>query len=227
MFYLPDFSHPILSEVESQHAVKVLRLQKGKLVDWSDGKGHRGTARISEPDSRRCRLEILDVKELDRPWKGSLTIAIAPTKNLDRMEWLVEKATEIGCNGFVFFRTARTERDHINLERLEKVAVSAMKQSGQSWLPHFQWIAKWNLSFLDLFPNKILADLGENTRPFPALSAETQNLLIIGPEGDFTSQERIELLEKGVQSVRLCPQVLRTETAALFALTVAHCRLLV
>jgi 16S rRNA (uracil1498-N3)-methyltransferase len=225
MFYLPDFSQPVLSETESQHAIKVLRLQKGKVIDWSDGKGNRGTARISEADSRKCQLEILEVNALDRPWKGNLTIAIAPTKNLDRMEWLVEKATEIGCNGFIFFRTARTERDNIKLERLEKVAVSAMKQSGQSWLPTFQWLPKWNLSFLDWFPTKILTDLGEKAQPFPSLSSKTESLLIIGPEGDFTPQERRELLEKGTQSVRLCPQVLRTETAALFALSLGHSRM--
>lgn len=225
MFYLPDSSSPVLSESESQHAVKVLRLGKGQELEWSDGKGLRGKARILDADSRKCRLEILKSETIARPWNGSVYIAIAPTKNLDRMEWLVEKGTEIGCNGFLFFRTARTERDQINLGRLEKVAISAMKQSGQTWLPELAWFPKWDVDIWNRFPNRLLTDLGEKTEAFPTLSADTPTLLLIGPEGDFTPAERTDLIQNGARSVRLCPQVLRTETAALYALALAHARM--
>jgi len=221
LFFLSDFDTPILAEQESMHCIKVLRMKTGNPLEVTDGKGNWGTARIAEPNPKRCRLEILERIKKNKDWEGSIWLAVAPTKNIDRMEWMVEKCTEIGCDGFLFVRTARTERDQINLERLQKVAVSAMKQSGQAWLPEMIWAAKWSQIPWEKFSRIIIADLGSEKRTLERKKKDNC-LIFIGPEGDFTQQELADLNTRKAESIRLRPQVLRTETAALFALSMAQ-----
>jgi 16S rRNA (uracil1498-N3)-methyltransferase len=224
LFYLRDFSQPTLSETESQHLIKVLRKQKGDCIDVTDGFGSRAQARIEDPNFRHCRLVLSEPTLVPRPWTGSYWLGVAPTKNLDRMEWLVEKATEVGCNGFLFFRSQRTERDHLNLERLQKVAIAAMKQSGQSWLPDLHWIPKWEAFPWQDFDQIWITDLdvSDADQPLQIQSGATKTLWMIGPEGDFTSEERADLKKHLARSVSLGPTVLRTETAALYSLIQAH-----
>jgi 16S rRNA (uracil1498-N3)-methyltransferase len=221
LFYLPDFAHPVLSEPESMHCVKVLRMQKGNELEITDGAGHFGKARILDPNPKRCGLEITSQTTKAKDWTGTLWLAVAPTKNIDRMEWMVEKCTEIGCDGFLFVRTERTERDHLNLERLQKVALSAMKQSGQAWLPEILWASKWSAIPWARFDRIVTADLGSENKKLERKETDSC-LLFIGPEGDFTTKELEDLKNRKAESIRLRPQVLRTETAALFALSLAH-----
>jgi 16S rRNA (uracil1498-N3)-methyltransferase len=221
LFYLPEFHKPVLPETESMHCVKVLRKGKGDTIRVTDGLGNMADARITDPNPKRCGLELLNPIEKPKDWEGNVWLAVAPTKNLDRMEWLVEKATEIGCDGFLFVRTARTERDHLNLERLQKVALSAMKQSGQASLPDMIWAPKWNQIPWEKFDRILTADLTAHN-PEWKRDLNSRSLLFIGPEGDFTPQELDDLKQHQAESIRLRPQVLRTETAALYALMLAH-----
>lgn len=220
-FYLPDFETPVLPENESLHCLKVLRLGKSDLIQVVNGKGRQGLARIADPHPKKCRLEMVEETLIARTHSPTLWLGVAPTKNLDRMEWMVEKGTEIGCDGFLFIRTARTERDHLNLERLEKIAVSAMKQSGQAWLPEIEWVNQWKSIPWGRFNRIVTADLStENTHLH--LDPGDRCLILIGPEGDFTPAELEDLKALKAESIRLRPQVLRTETAAIFALSMAH-----
>jgi 16S rRNA (uracil1498-N3)-methyltransferase len=224
LFYLTDFSNPVLSETESQHIVKVLRKVKGDWIEVTDGLGNRANAQIEDAHHKHCRLSLISPTHHERPWKSQHWLGIAPTKNLDRMEWLVEKATEVGCNGFLFFRSKRTERDQLNLERLQKVAVAAMKQSGQNWLPEIMWVPKWELFPWKQFDQIYLADLEveEKKELLKSDPGKGKSIWMIGPEGDFTPEERQTLKEHLAIPVSLGPTVLRTETAALYSLVQAH-----
>jgi 16S rRNA (uracil1498-N3)-methyltransferase len=221
LFYLPDFTNPILPETEAMHVVKVLRLGKGAEISITNGKGAIAKARVADPNPKKCSLEISEVTEKEKDWKGCIWLGVAPTKNIDRMEWMVEKCTEIGCDGFLFIRTARTERDQINLERLQKVALSAMKQSGQAWMPEMIWAPKWSAIPWNQFDRLITTDLGATNTKIER-RPEENCLILIGPEGDFTPQELEDLKTRKSEGIRLRPQVLRTETAAMFALSLVH-----
>jgi len=221
LFFLPDFSEALLPEAEAQHCLKVLRLGQGAEISVTDGKGLMGKARIVDANPKKCKLTVFDSSLKPKDWEGSVWLGVAPTKNLDRMEWLVEKGTEIGCDGFLFIRTARTERDQINLERLGKVALSAMKQSGQAWMPELSWAGKWSSIPWANFDRLITADLGSENKTLNRKPNESC-LILIGPEGDFTPQELEDLKQRKAESIKLRPQVLRTETAALYALSLAH-----
>ena len=220
LFYLPDFESEILPEPEARHVLQVLRMRKGDLLQLTDGKGRRATGRILQEKVSQCRLEITDIQSVERFRSGEIHLAVAPTKNADRMEWLVEKATELGCNGFHFFQSERTARSHLNLERLERVALSAIKQSGQYHLPEIKWHKQLQQLPLADFDRIVIADLSSshtrlNPIPFRKM------LLLIGPEGDFTAEELVWLGTQKTESIRFLPQVLRTETAALYALSLA------
>lgn len=221
LFYLPDFTNPILPETEARHVLQVLRMKTGEVLEVTDAAGKKGKARLLNEKPGNCLLQILESENTERLWTGEFWLAVAPTKNLDRMEWLVEKATEIGCNGFHFFRSRRTERSHLNTERLNKIALSAMKQSGQFYLPQIHWHDKLQLLPFGQFNRIITADLSSNeTKIKPGTDEKT--LLLIGPEGDFTPDELEYLAEKKTEALRFLPQVLRTETAALYALMLAR-----
>ena len=218
LFYLPLFEQALLPEAEARHALQVLRLRKNDSIQVCDGNGHVASARILKESTSDCRLELTEIKRIDPLRKEEIWLAVAPTKNADRMEWLVEKAVEIGCNGFHFFKSGRTGRNHLNLERLNRIALSAMKQSGQFYLPRLHWHEDLNRLPFNEFDRLVTADLrSENkrlqARPFRKM------LMLIGPEGDFTPEEFTFLQSLQTEQLRFLPQVLRTETAALYALT--------
>lgn len=221
LFYLPDFQNPILPETEAQHCLIVLRCKKGDRVRFTDGKGNLGLGEILSEKTKNCSLKILEIKAFPKNWVNEIWLAVAPTKQLDRMEWMVEKCTEIGVDGFIFLKTQRTERPVLNLDRLEKVALSAMKQSGQYHLPKMHWISDWKAFPWDDFQNLYCADLGSQAKPFIS-ERPGKSLLFIGPEGDFTPTETQEMYEHGAIPIRLRPQVLRTETAGVYALSLFH-----
>lgn len=213
-----------LSEEESKHAVRVLRLAMGDAVELLDGRGGHYQAEIAEANPKRCQLRITH-HETVAPRPYFTHVAVAPTKNLDRMEWFVEKAVEVGVERISFLRCARSERRELKLERLEKIAISALKQSGQAWLPQLDEMRDFTTFVAEVMPNTtFIAHLEEGERTALAQVAGTGPgcCVLIGPEGDFTPQEIALALAKGVQPVTLGNSRLRTETAALAAVFTMH-----
>ena len=213
-----------LSEEESKHAVRVLRLAMGDAVELLDGRGGHYQAEIAEANPKRCQLRITHHETVaPRPYFAH--VAVAPTKNLDRMEWFVEKAVEIGVERISFLRCARSERRELKLERLEKIAISALKQSGQAWLPQLDEMQDFAAFVAEVMPNTtFIAHLEEGERTALAQVAGTGPgcCVLIGPEGDFTPQEIALALAKGILPVTLGNSRLRTETAALAAVFTMH-----
>ncbi len=221
MFYCPTIEiSNTLSEDESRHAVRVLRLQAGDEIDFVDGVGGFYKAVITNPHPKHCEFEIKDsVKEYGKR-DFRLHIAIAPTKNIDRLEWFVEKCTEIGIDEITPIICRFSERKIIKPERIEKVIVSAAKQSLKAYFPKLNPIC----SFEEFIKNysasqKFIAHCyeGEKISLQQAYTPSDDCIVLIGPEGDF-SQEEIKLaIECGYTPVSLGNNRLRTETAGVVA----------
>ncbi|KAA9325927.1 16S rRNA (uracil(1498)-N(3))-methyltransferase [Hymenobacter busanensis] len=225
-FYAPDLAGLAytLPEDESKHAVRVLRLREGDAVELLNGRGGIFRAAVAEAEAKRCQLRIVGEQQVPRrPY--FVHVAVAPTKNLDRMEWLVEKATEIGIDRLSFLRCARSERRDLKLERLERIAVSALKQSGQAWLPQLDELTDFAAFARTVQPaTTFIAHLeaGERTALSQVAAAGPACCVLIGPEGDFTPAEIELALGQGIRPVTLGASRLRTETAALAAVFTAH-----
>ncbi|SFP93858.1 16S rRNA (uracil(1498)-N(3))-methyltransferase [Hymenobacter arizonensis] len=225
-FYAPDLNGPTftLPEDESKHAVRVLRLGVGDAVELLDGRGGRYAAAVADANPKRCQLRI-GHHETVAPRSYFTHVAVAPTKNLDRMEWFVEKAVEVGVERITFLRSARSERRELKLERLEKIAISAMKQSGQAWLPQLDEMTDYAAFVADATPETtFIAHLeeGERTALTQVAAAGAGCCVLIGPEGDFTPAEIALALSRGIRPVTLGESRLRTETAALAAAFTVH-----
>jgi len=227
-FYAPDVApgHAsyLLPEDESKHAVRVLRLAPGDAVTLVDGRGTCYTAAVAEANPKRCTLRIT-AEEVIAPRPTYTHVAVAPTKNLDRMEWLIEKAVEVGVERLTFLRCARSERRELKLERLEKIAISALKQSGQAWLPQLDELTNFEDFMQEIDPaTTFIAHLeaGERTALAQVIAAAPRCCVLIGPEGDFTPAEIDLALGRGVRPVTLGASRLRTETAALAAVFTAQ-----
>lgn len=211
-----------LNEEESKHCARVLRLQKGDEVHLADGKGTHAVAVISDDNPKRCLLDITGTESSPRDRDYYLHIIIAPTKNFERTEWFIEKAVEVGIDEITFIETRNSERNKVNMERCEKIAVSAMKQSKQWWLPRINPIVKLSDAIASAQNGlKLMAwcETNEEQLLSTALKTNTQQTItiLIGPEGDFTAQE-VELAQSaGFKPVSLGKSILRTETAALYA----------
>ena len=213
-----------LSEEESKHAVRVLRLSAGDAVELLDGRGGRYRAEIAEASPKRCQLRITH-HEVVAPRPHFTHAAVAPTKNLDRMEWFVEKAVEVGVERISFMRCARSERRELKLERLEKIAISALKQSGQAWLPQLDELQDFGAFVAGVTPETTFIahlEAGERTALAQVAGTGAGCCVLIGPEGDFTPQEIALALARGIRPVTLGTSRLRTETAALAAVLTAH-----
>ncbi|MGI4871202.1 MAG: 16S rRNA (uracil(1498)-N(3))-methyltransferase [Janthinobacterium lividum] len=229
--FAPDIlpGHPTytLSEEESKHAVRVLRLGPGAPVTLVDGRGHVYAAAVADANPKRCTLHISS-QEVIAPRATYTHVAVAPTKNLDRMEWLVEKAVEVGIERLSFLRCARSERRELKLERLEKIAISALKQSGQAWLPQLDELVDFEKFIPETDPAATFIahlEAGERTALAQVVAAAPRCCVLIGPEGDFTSTEIALALSRGIRPVTLGASRLRTETAALAAVFTAQlCR---
>ncbi|GAC1593566.1 MAG: 16S rRNA (uracil(1498)-N(3))-methyltransferase [Hymenobacter sp.] len=228
-FYAPDLAGPTytLPEDESKHAVRVLRLANGDPVELLDGRGGHYAATVADANPKRCQLCITRHETvLPRPYVTH--VAVAPTKNLDRMEWFVEKAVEIGVERITFLRCARSERRELKLERLEKIAISALKQSGQAWLPHLDDMRDFADFLGETAPETTFIahlEAGERTALAQVAASGARCCVLIGPEGDFTPAEIALALGKGIRPVTLGASRLRTETAALAAVfTVQICQ---
>jgi len=220
LFYNPHIQGDIfeLEEQESKHAIRVLRLVRGDRVILVDGRGGWYEAVIMDDHPKRCRLQIESHTPDYKPISYSLHLAVAPTKNLDRFEWFLEKATEIGITEITPLICRRSERKEVKMERLEKIVVSAMKQSLKAHKPLINNPVSMN-GFLQM---KHPGTLGIahcyplNRRSISDLELSGSYTLMVGPEGDFTEEEVAEALEAGFAPFHLGDSRLRTETAALY-----------
>ncbi len=220
LFYAPAGNW--LPEDESRHAVRVLRLGVGDRLHVTDGRGNLFEAEIVTADARRCEFRIVATfpEHGRRPY--SLTMAVAPTKNLDRYEWFLEKATEIGVDVVIPIECANSERRVFKPERAERLLISAAKQSLKAYFPELQPVTPVHAVIERPFYGvKLIAHCREEERfagrvPITgALLPAANTLILIGPEGDFTAEEVDFAIANGFVPISLGESRLRTETAAL------------
>lgn len=226
-FYAPDIAESgMLPESDSGHCVRVLRMRAGDSIEVVDGRGNLYHCVLTDADPRGASVEIRSCESLPKSWEGMITIAIAPPKNADRMEWLVEKLIEIGVDRIVPLRCEHSERKSVNVERLRKIAVSAMKQSLKARCPEIPDTVPYD-KFIEETPegDRYIAYCDKNI-PRQLLSrlyrAGSDTCILIGPEGDFSPREIRQALDSGWQPVSLGDERLRTETAALVACDTCH-----
>ena len=209
-----------LPEEEAGHCIRVLRMKEGDSIRLTDGKGCFYDAVISAVSGKRCMVHIERKEQQEQLWNGYLPIAVAPTNLMDRNEWFVEKAVEIGVDEITFLKTDHSERDVIKMERIEKIAVSAMKQSQKATLPVLNGMTPLR-SFIEqgFDGDKYIAhcEPGSKVLLQDALTPGHNSLVLIGPEGDFSPAEIEMALKAGFKPISLGPSRLRTETAALVA----------
>ncbi|MDE6497346.1 MAG: 16S rRNA (uracil(1498)-N(3))-methyltransferase [Muribaculaceae bacterium] len=229
-FYAPDIATTaVLPETDSQHCVRVLRMREGDEVQVVDGAGRRYHCTIALAHSKHTALRVESVEEQPRVWPCDISVAVAPTKHLDRMEWLVEKLVEIGVDRITPLRCARSERKDINCERLRKIAVAAMKQSLKAVLPRIDdimplasYLAEEAVEGEQRFVGYCDEDVVTRRLLARSYSPGCPVRLLIGPEGDFTPAEIAATLEAGYTAVTMGDNRLRTETAALVACDTVH-----
>jgi len=217
IFFAPTFpEQSSLSEEESKHAFRVLRLKIGDTIEVINGRGSFYTCEITLLDKRTCELVILSEKK-EESRSFYLHIAIAPTKNIDRIEWFVEKCVEFGVHEITFLKTSNSERKVIKLDRIKRIATSAMKQSQHAYFPKINELITYK-DFLRTVQqeHKLIAHLvDDNRKGLKELPLNSSYCMLIGPEGDFTSEEvQLALSEKFIP-VTLGAYRLRTETAGI------------
>ncbi len=226
LFYCPGLKDgdTFLDSEESHHCVKVLRKKEGDIIDITDGHGSFYKAQLLNLNPKKCLFNIISCVESEKE-DYFIHIAIAPTKNTDRMEWFVEKAVEIGVDKISFIQTVNCERRTINLDRIKKKAISAMKQSVRAILPEVMEMEP----FLKIINGEkkdqnFIAHLDEIQTPFLERIAKpgVNYLLLIGPEGGFTEEELSLARAQQFQSVKIGNFRLRTETAGIVATTILN-----
>ncbi|MEG1161467.1 16S rRNA (uracil(1498)-N(3))-methyltransferase [Bacteroides sp.] len=226
VFYTPDIQIKAeLPEEEAQHCIRVLRLTTGDEITLTDGKGCFYRAEISAATNKRCMVTILETIGQDPLWEGHLHIAMGPTKNMDRNEWFAEKATEIGMDELSFLNCRYSERKVIKTERIEKILISAMKQSLKARLPKLNPMIDFDKFIEQKFDGqKFIAHCYEGEKPLlkDVFKRGEDTLVLIGPEGDFSEEEVKKALDKGFVAISLGKSRLRTETAALVACHTLH-----
>ena len=221
IFYVPNISSGnFLPEEESQHAVKVLRLQVGDNIDLVDGTGGFYKAKITNPHPKCCSFDIIETIPEFGKRNYKLHIAIAPTKNIERLEWFIEKVTEIGIDEITPIVCRYSERKIIKNERLEKIIISASKQSVKAYFPTLNPICTFN----DLIKNhqaqsKYIAHCYDADKKLlqNEIAKSTDILILIGPEGDFSREEVEKAISAGFNPISLGESRLRTETAGIVA----------
>jgi len=206
-----------LSEEESRHCIKVLRLSLNDKIQLIDGKGGLYIAKIIDDNYKKCKVEIIETTKEYKKRKFYLHIGISPTKNIDRFEWFIEKATEIGIDEITPVITEHSERKTINIERINKIIISASKQSVNAYFPILNNITKFekiinnNFSgskFIACYSDKNLKDI---------YTKNNNALILIGPEGDFTKEEIEKAKNYNFKEAGLGNNRLRTETAGIVA----------
>ncbi len=229
-FYVPSAStSQELPQEEAQHALRVLRLQEGDPMVLMDGCGTFYDAEVTMAQGKHCLYAITQPLPQEPIWKGKIHLAIAPTKMMDRIEWMVEKATEVGFDSVSFLSCKFSERKQIRTDRVEKIVVAAMKQSRKAWKPVVSELTPFKQFVAEPRPgrkfichcyNEIArGDLYTELQQMPA---DEEVTVMVGPEGDFSIDEVRLAMEQGYESVTLGNARLRTETAGLMAVTMAQ-----
>lgn len=239
-FYVPDAAEANqLPEEEAQHCIRVLRLQIGDEIMLMDGAGTFYKAEIVNVQSKKCFYQIVETEPQAKEWGGWLHLALAPTKNMDRVEWLAEKATEIGFDELTFLNCKNSERKVVKNERVDKILISAVKQSRKSCKPilnemldfkaFIQQVEDYEQKFIahcyderDVLGESVsvgeMKDMGRGKSfLYDILQSGKKTVVLIGPEGDFSLEEVRYALQHGFEPVSLGKSRLRTETAALVA----------
>lgn len=226
-FYAPDIrTCQVLPESDSQHCVRVLRMKAGDMIEVIDGKGFRYSCRILDAHAKRTLVEVVDETEVPLSWSQQITVAVAPTKHLDRMEWMVEKLTEIGVNRIIPLLCRYSERKEIKTERLDKIAIAAMKQSLKSVKPQIDEMTPISRVISEIKAAQRFVAYCDPVIPRRLFSHEYQpaadTLILIGPEGDFSQEEIRQAIDSGYVPISLGDNRLRTETAAVVACDTCH-----
>lgn len=224
LFYTPDINppHHTLTEDESKHCIRVLRLAAGDEVNLTDGRGNLYRALVTDPNPKACRVEVAETRTQWGRRSYRLTMAVAPTKNIDRFEWFLEKATEVGCDVFIPLECEHSERRVIKPERELKVITSAVKQSLKAYHPELEPMARFRDVVARGFDGiKLIAHCNEplNEPKYIAdcITRGDDVLVLIGPEGDFSPEEVALAVGNGFTEITLGQSRLRTETAAVDA----------
>ena len=226
LFYSPDIDNiSQLPEYESQHCVKVLRMRSGDKLTVTDGKGFFYDCELIDANSKGCTISVLNRYEVPTGRNFKLHIAFSPTKQMDRNEWFIEKATEIGIDKFTPIYSNFSERKDIKTERLKKIAISAIKQSQQASLPEIDIQVSFN-DFISMQFNskKYIAHCYDKPKtPLTQLYNKGDDaLILIGPEGDFSEEEVESAIKNGFEPISLGERGLRTEAACLVAMHTIH-----
>ena len=233
MYYQPDIEENaktiVLGEEESQHCAQVLRAKVGEEVDVSDGKGHIYRCRVVNPNRKHCELQVLSVASPEPLHAGKIHVAVAPTKMMERLEWFVEKATEMGIDRITPLRCEHSERKVLNLDRLGRVMVAAAKQSLRATFPVIEEMTDYK-EFMEqkMGKHRYIAHCEDGYAPTDGklylrdhlkdgVGQDEEVVVLIGPEGDFSPAEIELALRNGWKPVSLGKGRLRTETAALVA----------
>ena len=218
IFYAPDctmqHSEYTLSELESKHCIKVLRKVNGDEIELVNGMGGQFECKIIDDHYKKCKVKIMK-RTHHEPVKKELHIAMAIPKSSDRLEWFLEKATELGITKLSLINCTNSERKTINQKRLEKIIASALKQSKRFYLPKIEGPIPF-LKFIENVPNGYIGHCYETNKTH-ARSISKATPILIGPEGDFTLQEVEQATHSGYIEIELSENRLRTETAALSA----------
>lgn len=226
IFYAPDIAvNPELPDEEAQHCIRVLRLVEGDEIWITDGKGSFYKAVISRAHPKHCEVTVQESWRQPSLWNFNVHIAVAPTKNMDRMEWFAEKATEIGIDEITCLNSRFSERREVKVARLEKILVSAIKQSQKAALPRLQGMIDFKKFIAQPFEGrKFIAHCNEGEKPLiKDVYRKGENaLILIGPEGDFSEEEVAAAIAQGFEPISLGQSRLRTETAALVACHTLH-----
>lgn len=249
-FYVPEAATQVeLPAEEATHALRVLRLKGGDEIFLMDGEGSFYRAEVTAASSKRCLYEIKETMPQERAWKGHIHLAIAPTKMMERIEWMAEKATEIGFDELSFLNCQFSERKVVKTPRIDKIVISAVKQSHKAWKPVVNELESFKdfiqtprpgrkfichcyeeIEKKDFFQEiSSLSNDADGKSASSSASADTKDAsssaditVLVGPEGDFSIDEVRLALENGYESVSLGTSRLRTETAGLVAVHMAH-----
>lgn len=224
LFYAPEITLPLytLSEEESKHCVRVLRMKRGDELHITDGRGNMYRCKVVDDNAKRCTVEVVHTTPNYEPLAYELVMAVAPTKNIDRYEWFLEKATEVGISDVYPLECDHSERRQIKAEREEKVITAAVKQSLKAYHPTLHDMTRFrDVVTMPFEGQKFIAhcndSLGEREYLGKLIEKGGRSLILIGPEGDFSEEEITFALNNGFKAISLGKERLRTETAALIA----------
>ena len=218
LFFGQIFPEILIDSDEQQHITKVLRMREGEEIFVTDGNGNLAKGNLVF-EGKKVSLDVTEIKQNLPDFSPKLHIAIAPTKNIDRIEFFLEKATEMAVSEVTLIQTEKTERKNLNIEKLRKQSVSASKQSLRFHFPIITDLTKFSDFIKTLDPKStFVAHCNENLEriDLKEINPEKNITFLIGPEGDFSDKEIQFLAERGIKAVSLGNQRLRTETAGVF-----------